>query len=402
MIFSTVGIRGNFLRIILAAGGAFNLFAQSTQVRGTVKDAGTQAAVAGATVTLLSRPELTATTDADGAFSITLEEPTAIGPGAKASASMSLRGGELSFSTGKDGARVRVTLHDLRGRLVATLQDSRLPQGEYSLSAVPAGLRPGLFLVRATVGNQARSFKLSTLGCPASASTLKVKTPSRAARAKAAAGGVDFLVVVKDGYLKKHHEVMAYADAQAVVLETSKPAVANLALFTDSAYSQIDWANAAIYSWEQTAVLTVDSTGKGVNGSLVSMNVASAEFSTWNGWAFHVAKLANGTQPTADLTPYAAGSLHLAVKGNAASIGVMISSPNQGPGSAPLVDLAAKGYLPDSLWHEITIPMTEFGGTLNLNDVFVYCGFVSPGVQFGAFDATATYTVDDVYFTPAK
>jgi hypothetical protein len=196
---------------------------------------------------------------------------------------------------------------------------------------------------------------------------------------------------------------MALTDAQDVQLEASKPATAKLRIFSDdTTMGQIDWANAAIYSWETTAVLETDSTGAGFGDSKTSMKISTVEGAGWNGWAFHVAVLPSGFQPTADLTPYADGSLHLAVKGNAKSIGVMVSSRNQGPGTAPLVDLAGKGYLPDEAWHEITIPMSEFAGTLDLSSVFVYAGFVSPAVQFGEFDATNTYVVDDVYFLPKQ
>ena len=66
----------------------------------------------------------------------------------------------------------------------------------------------------------------------------------------------------------------------------------------------------------------------------------------------------NPTQPTADMSPYAEGSLHFAVKGSAAGIGVMLCSPNQGSGTAPLINLADKGYPPDGEWHEITVPIS--------------------------------------------
>ncbi|MDB5048028.1 MAG: hypothetical protein JWO30_1099 [Fibrobacteres bacterium] len=412
MMFSRVGFRGNILCALLAAAAA-NLSAQTaaTQITGTVKDAASHTAIAGAMVSLLSRPDLLAMTDADGAFSISLEDPSGVRAGTGPErAAIGFSGSELSFSTGKAGARVLVTLHDLRGTHLATLQDASLPQGDYALSAATASLPAGVYLVRAQVGSRVRSFKMSTLstlsGFRPSASTAALRrkvsgNPEKAAGlSKAAAGGVDFLLVSKDGYLKKNHEVMAYADAQEVTLDVSKPATARLKIFSDSTMAQIDWANAAIYSWESTALLAVDSTNQGFNGSVATMKVSSGEFASWNGWAFHVAVLAGGLQPTADLTPYADGSLHLSVKGNAKSIGVMISSPNQGAGSAPLVDLGGKGYLPDSAWHEITIPMSEFAGTLDLSRVFVYAGFVSPSVQFSEFDPLATYMIDDVYYTP--
>ncbi|GEM_PF-1961831 len=406
MNLSRVGIRGNVFNALIIAGCASGAFAQMpATMSGTVKDKATQAPIAGAMITLLSNPNMAATTDANGAFTMELIDPTGVRTGHGSAQSMRLSGTELTFSTGKAGAYARITLHDLRGHQVAVLKDAKLPEGDYTLSAAPANLTAGVYLVRAMVGNQVRSFRMSTLGGGDTRSFFTRASVSAARLAKTAAGGVDWLVVTKAGYLKHDHEVMAYTDAQAVVLEESKPATANLAIFTDSTMAQIDWANAAIYSWEQTAVLMADSSGKGFNNSKTSMNVSTVDFGGWNGWAFHVAKLGNGNQPTADLTPYANGALHMAVKGNAVSIGVMISSTNQGSGSAPLVDLSTHGYLPDSLWHEISIPVSEFSGTagaLNLADVFVYCGFVSPAVQGTTFNATDTYVVDDVYFTPTK
>jgi hypothetical protein len=409
MHFNSVGIRGNILGALLIAGGAFQVSAQevdtSTTVSGIVKDAGTQTPIAGAFITLLSNPDMAAMTDADGKFTLTVVDPAGVRLGRGAIRSMQLRGTELSFATRQAGAYAHVTLHDLRGHELATLKNERLPEGEYTLSVAPANLPAGLYVVRAAIGGEARSFRMSTLGGGNSRFTRVSASPASARLAKAAVGGVDWVIVNKAGYLKKLHEIMAFKDAQTILLAENKPATADLGIFTDSAgMPQIDWANGAIYSWEQTSVLLADTAGNGFNGSKTSMNVSAVETASWNGWAFHVAALPNTKQPTVDLTPYAGGSLHLAVKGNSPSIGVMLSSTNQFAGTAPLIDLATKGYLPDSLWHEITIPVSEFSGeakTLNLADVFVYCGFVSPSVQFSTFDPLATYTIDEVYFTPA-
>jgi hypothetical protein len=408
MHFSKVGFKGKIACALLVIAATPRAQTAATRIAGTVKDATSHAVLAGAVVTLLSHPELSDTTDADGAFSISLEDPSALRAGMGPDKAIAFSGSELSFSTGKAGAQVRITLHDLRGTHLATLQDARLPEGEYALSPAAAALPAGVYLVRARVGSQVRSFKISTLngfrsqGAAPALRRTGSGSPGLAAKlAKAAAGGVDFLLVEKVGYLKKNHEVMAYADAQAVTLDQSKPATAALKIFSDANMAQIDWANAAIYSWSSTALLLTDSTSQGFNGSVASMKVSSSEFASWNGWAFHVA-VAGDLQPTVDLTPYAEGSLHLAVKGNAKSIGVMISSPNQAAGTAPLVDLAAKGYAPDSAWHEITIPLSEFAGTLDLSRVFVYCGFVSPTVQSGEFDPMAAYMVDEIYYVPNK
>jgi hypothetical protein len=409
MGFGSVGFRGNLLYAVIAAGA---LQAHAVQLTGTVKDAVTKAPIQDAMVSLLSSPELlNAMTDANGAFSIEVEDLTAIRSSKAAQAVIGFHGAEVSFTTGRAGAHVRATLHDLRGGRIAVLKDATLPEGSYALNAAPSSLPAGLYLVRVQVGNRIRSFKMSTLAGARSAGSvsgaLRMTSAGSSAKAsrlsKAAAGGVDWIVVSKDGYLKKNVEVMALTDAQDVMLDPSKTATAKLRIFSDDlTMEQIDWDNAAIYSWETTAVLATDSSGAGFGNSVASMTVSTMEGALWNGWAFHVAKLPNGSQPTADLTPYADGSLHLAVKGNAKSIGVMVSSVNQFAGTAPLVDLAGKGYLPDDAWHEIVIPMSEFAGTLDLGSVFVYAGFVSPAVQFGEFDPAGTYVVDDVYYLPKQ
>lgn len=370
--------------------------AQST-VGGTVRDAATQQPIEGAMVALLTQPEFPVLTDATGSF--TIDMATGLRPGARAAAPV-LSGTRLSFQVAGSGASVSATLFDLRGGLVRTLAEGRYAPGAYALEAAPADLPSGIYLLHVRVGAQSRSFRLATASRAVSAPARASVIATRLAKS-AAPGGVDQLVVSKAGYLKKHHEVMAYADIQAVTLDAKKAATARLGVFTDSTFGTIDWAKAVIYSWEQTAVLATDSTSIGFNGSVASMKVSTLTDMTWNGWAYHVAKLDNGTQPSADLSAYEGGSLHVAVKGNAKGIAVMISSTNQGQGGAPLIDLGAHGYLPDDAWHEITIPLSEFGATLKLTDVFVYCGFVSPSPA-AEFDPLATYMVDDIWYSPAQ
>ena len=113
-------------------------------------------------------------------------------------------------------------------------------------------------------------------------------TAPRLSKQSAAA---EFLVVTKDGYLKKHHMLAALDQAQNVVLTSSAKAAGNMKIFSDEAVGEIEWANAAIYVWEFTATLQTDSTSNaGHKGSKSVINVATAEGFTWNGWAFHVAK----------------------------------------------------------------------------------------------------------------
>lgn len=381
----------------LTALAAASLSAQTT-VTGTVKDAAGGAAIAGAIVTLLSNPATTTTTGADGAFSLTIQPPTGL-RGAAAGEAIAFNGSEIAFSLSA-AAEVRVEIFDLRGQSVRGASSLRLPAGRHAVTVPSRGLAAGVYLVRARAGKAVREFKLSTAGAVARGGNVSMTSAPRLAKAAAAA---EFLVVTKDGYLKKHHMLAAMDQPQNITLTASAKATGNMKIFSDEAVSEIEWANAAIYVWEFTATLQTDSTSNaGHKGSKSVINVATAEGFTWNGWAFHVAKQDNETQPTADLSHYKGGSLHLAVKGTMPTLGVMMSSVNQGQGSAPLVDLAGKGYLPDGQWHEITIPLSEFdAGNLDLSQIFVYCGFVAPNTQGGNFDPLATYSVDDIWFVPA-
>ncbi len=373
------------------------------KVTGVVKAAGTQLPIAGANVFLLSQPDNQATTEADGSFSIEMVSTAARRVEAGRASAPELRGTRLSFTVTGASSPVAVELLDTRGHQVRSLARGRFAPGPYSLEAAPSGLPAGLYLLRAMVGEQSRSFRLAVVGNAVVGAPGAQRVASAPRLAKAAAGGIDYVIVSKDGYLKKSQEVMAYTDAQSVLLTAKVAATARLGIFTDSTMPMIDWSGATIYSWEQTAQLMTDSTGSlGFNGSAKAIQVSTMADRTWNGWAFHVAVGVNGLQPTVDLSTYEGGSMHLAVKGNAKNIGVMMSSPNQFQGSAPLVDLGLHGYMPDSAWHEVNIPMSEFAGTLKLSDVFIYAGFVSPSGMGSEFDPLATYWVDDIWFEPAK
>lgn len=382
----------------LVACAAASLSAQTT-VTGTVKDAAGGAPIAGATITLLSNPATTATSGADGAFSITLQPPTGLRGASATGEAIAFNGSEIAFSL-PASAEVRVEIFDLRGQPARGASSLRLPAGRHAVAVPSRGLAAGVYLVRARAGKAVREFKLSTAGAIARAGNVKMTSAPRLAKAAAAA---EFLVVTKEGYLKKHHMLAALDQAQNVTLSANVKATGNMKIFSDEAVPEIEWAHAAIYVWEFTATLQTDSTSNaGHKGSRSVIKVATSEGLTWNGWAFHVAKQDNETQPTADLSNYKGGSLHLAVKGTIPTLGVMMSSANQGQGSAPLVDLAGKGYLPDDQWHEITIPLSEFdAGNLDLSQIFVYCGFVAPNTQGGEFDPLATYMVDDIWFVPA-
>lgn len=404
MIACNIGIGRKFRTAILVATSVAALCAQNaTTLTGTVKDGATQAGIGGAIVTMLSNPMVTATTTADGSFSLMLSEPVGIGKDGRGANAITATGTDLSFTVGPMGAALSVDLHDLRGNHLKSIHNGRLQAGEYALSAVPAGVPAGLYLVRARLDGLTRTLKVSTAGGAPAQAGIRAMPASAPRLARKSAAAAEFLVVTKEGYLKKHHAIAAMDQAQNVTLDANKPAAGNLKIFSDKEFPTIDWANAVIYSWEQTATLFTDSSRIGFDSSVSAIKVSTAEGFTWNGWAFHVASQDNGTQPTADLTPYKGGSLHLAIKGDVPTLGVLMSSYNQPKSSAPLVDLAAKGYLPDGQWHEITIPLSDFDdGALNLAEIFVYCGFVAPNAMGGTFDPAATYLVDDIYFMPAK
>jgi hypothetical protein len=100
------------------------------------------------------------------------------------------------------------------------------------------------------------------------------------------------------------------------------------------------------------------------------------------------------------MTGFTGGKLHLAIKGDAQSVGVMVSW--NVPNAAKTLDLGTYGYISgDSAWHVCNIPLSDFGDIV-LSNITYYVSFVCPAFQGGSYTAGAKFAVDDITWQPAK
>lgn len=96
-----------------------------------------------------------------------------------------------------------------------------------------------------------------------------------------------------------------------------------------------------------------------------------------------------------DMSEYALGALHFAIKGtNSFSVGIKSGTANKiWITSSQLSNL---GYLPDGNWHELTIPMTNFSGIdfTHISQYFMFMCDASLGYDIGI-----VFYLDNIYWS---
>jgi hypothetical protein len=292
---------------------------------------------------------------------------------------------------------VTVDVYNLKSELVRNLVNRMASAGDYSINASPANLAGGLYIVRARVGKQTASFKMTTLGMSAKASgVVSNAVVMRKALAKSAPDGVDSLKISKEGYKPAFKLLTKFTGIYPLTLTPKLPA-GDLKIISERSMPQVDWGkNVDVQVWDGGTQLEGGykvAPFEGTSSWMITFGTAQE----YNAWGF-VAK--SGTPE--DMTAWKDGSMHLALKGTATSIGVTMASTSQSGGMSVKVDAGKYGYKPDNAWHEVVIPLSDFTGT-DFSMIDVYLGLVYPHTDDPeAFDATLFYQVDDVYWKVTK
>ena len=195
---NTFGKRSLLLLCALGCAGAVS--AQTAGFTGLVVDAVSGDPIGGALVAA-TRAGTTATTDANGVFGLVSGDGATALSGAAFRAESAVRfsgaNRELHLSL-PDAADVELTLFDVRGQAL-NLHRGSYGAGEYSFSLDAMLERPlstGLYVLRAKVGGEVRTFSLAGTGDVAAAKTGAL----RAAKAKAGARATETITVTMDGY----------------------------------------------------------------------------------------------------------------------------------------------------------------------------------------------------------
>ena len=308
---------------------------------------------------------------------------------------MSFTGNMLHFSVAGNNTPISVDVYTLKSAHVRTLVRGTASVGTYSVNAASAGLAGGLYFVRAGIGRHTATFKMSIVGSDSRGSGLPViATAVRTGLAKQAVDAVDSLIVIKEGYKPFSMALLKYSGIFPIGMNPKLP-VGDLKIASDRAMSQVDWgSNVRVDVWTLGTLLKGDYAPEPFEGPQ-SWYVTSGDGQGYSGWGF-------AAPATEDMSAWAEGSMHIAVKGTVTSLGVTMASTSQAGGSSRKVNLVDYGYKPDNKWYEVFIPMSDFTGT-DFTQIELYCGFVYPvNGDTAGYDPTLFYQVDDIYWTVAR
>jgi len=216
---------------IMVAFGA-TLHAQSINVRGKVT--GSPGLPVGNAVVTLALQGLKDTTGADGAYSLTransaLERPPLVG-------GISLEHGLLRLTVARS-APVTVEVFGLRGN--ALLRDvlPKATAGVYAWDLADNAPSGGLVFIKASIGNDARTFRYLPLGNGGTRGTHAVAgfASARSYLAKAA-GVVDTLRITAAGYASKSIPIGTWDTTLNVVLAATGSSAASIQLIGNKIY----------------------------------------------------------------------------------------------------------------------------------------------------------------------
>ncbi|HUI91763.1 MAG TPA: hypothetical protein VLX68_05890 [Chitinivibrionales bacterium] len=146
--------------------------------------------------------------------------------------------------------------------------------------------------------------------------------------------------------------------------------------------------------WNGGTVDSVDSVGE--DGQSKAWAITSSGGWEGFGWAAY-----NGTLLSANMTSYAACTLHVSIKCSSAGAGFNLLVENldkkgtQSTGNQTWVSAGNYGFQPDGQWHDVAIPLSAWAATCDLSDVDYFLG-VSMNPYNGAGE---TVVIDNLYWT---
>ncbi|MBW8889081.1 MAG: hypothetical protein JF616_15110 [Fibrobacteres bacterium] len=158
--------------------------------------------LAGVTVTLKIN-KASANTAADGAYHLDGSSSNAIRPAKQGTPVLAFNDRMLEFTVPDDYDEVRIAIHDLTGRSIASVLDSRLAKGSYRINPFVADLESRLAILSVKIGAESNSMKMFGTGdrsVPAGVPH-RVDPPASASLRKPAADpATDTLSVSKPGW----------------------------------------------------------------------------------------------------------------------------------------------------------------------------------------------------------
>lgn len=154
------------LSVVLSIGTVSATYGSVTvNLTGTIKDSLTHKGIANATVSLKSYPSLTATTGADGSYTLS-GDMTATAPARtyQVLKSPEIKAGAITFSIVGKSQPVTIYVYRVDGVLAVTLINKSLDPGSYRIDPATVGLPDQLYCIKMGFGSQVYFFKYIRCG----------------------------------------------------------------------------------------------------------------------------------------------------------------------------------------------------------------------------------------------
>ena len=203
----------------LIAAVGFHLQAQTIAISGKVTDQSGKA-VSGALVALKSK-DLTATTDASGAYSLSGEISAVnnlqIVPGCEA---ISLMNGVVAVHLAKP-APVGIELFDMRGNLLESVLEKPATAGDYRFVVMKHRFAANMMVIRVSIGQRSTSFRFLPFANGMGAFTPSAISSTPGKKLAKMEAAVDELEVSAAGYTTKKVPITSYEGTVDITLETA-------------------------------------------------------------------------------------------------------------------------------------------------------------------------------------
>jgi hypothetical protein len=378
-----------FLFIIITVTLVVSINAQTT-ITGTVKS--TNGGVLGNADVSLAVLGLKTKAGSDGKFIFSNITSAAGETGASHASAPRLIGSRLYFYVSTVADNVSIDLFTAGGNKVRSLIYRQLGVGQYAIEAFSANLAAGLYIVRVKINGRSHSFVMPvTRHGMAGTALLNPAQNEPNVLAKKEFQIVDSIITELTGYYRSATPIPQYSGDYTVVLNV-KPAAVNTKIYSERAMAQIDWGKTTVEVWDNYG----GPLGTQLNGTYPDAFEGTNGWQAvcgqgWSAWVFKSTVLTG-----VDMSAFLGGSLHVAIKGSAPSVGIFVSSVAV---KSSAVDLDSLGYKNDGAWHEITVPLSRFVG-LDLTQVSVYTGFAAPADSSKDYAPGLSYVMDDLYFKP--
>jgi hypothetical protein len=145
--------------------------------------------------------------------------------------------------------------------------------------------------------------------------------------------------------------------------------------------------------WNGGTIDSVDSVGEDGNSKAWAVTGTGG----WEGFGWAAF---SGALLSANMTTYAACTLHVSIKCSTPGAGFNLLVENldkkgtASTGNQTWVSAGNYGFLPDGQWHDVAIPLSAWAGTCDLSDVAYFLG-----VSMNPYVVGETVVIDNLYWT---